>query len=152
MKKYFLLFSVFILGLSACNKVNITTQQAQIDDEKIQAYMLANKIVLTKDPAGYYYKVITPGTGAAPTLTNTVKVTYTGTFLDGQGFDSEASVSFVLNTNAQLGLQYGIQRISPGGRIMLILPSALGFGTSGNGGNVPANSVLIYTVDLQGYF
>ena len=55
MKKYLLLLSVVILGLSACKKVDFAAEQVAIDDAKIQAYIAANPSTaggLTKDASG----------------------------------------------------------------------------------------------------
>ena len=38
--------------------------------------------------SGLQYQVITQGTGAKPTVTDTVRVQYKGTLLDGKTFDS----------------------------------------------------------------
>lgn len=150
MKKYLLLFSLFIISLSACKKGDVTSEQAAVDDTKIQAYIKANNINATKDASGIYYEVIRPGTGAYPVASSTVKITYTGKFLNGQLFDSAASVSLLLSGTVQ-GFQLGIPHINGGGRILLIVPSALGYGTAGSGA-VPANSVLVFTVDLISFF
>lgn len=153
MKKYFLLFSVFIITLSACKKGDIVAEQATVDDAKIQAYISANYGIASsfvKDPSGVYYMVITPGKGAYPTLTSNVKIAYTGKFLDGQTFDASGSVTLLLSSTVQ-GFQIGIPHINGLGRIMLIVPSGLGYGPSG-GGSVPPNSCLVFTVDLLGFF
>ena len=151
MKKYFLLFSVLIISLSACKKTDVATQAA-VDDSKIQAYFKANNVTgTTKDASGVYYKVLIPGTGAYPTSTSNVKVSYTGKYLNGQSFDAVTSITMLVSSIPQTGLQIGIEHINTGGRILLFIPSALGYGVSGNSSSVPANAVLIYTVDLQGF-
>jgi FKBP-type peptidyl-prolyl cis-trans isomerase len=149
MKKYFLLFSILIITLSACNK-NQVTAQAAVDEAKIQAYMKANNIQATKDASGIYYQVITPGTGPYPIATSTIKYSYTGKYLNGQQFDQGSSYSSVLNTTVQ-GFQLGIPHINAGGRLLLIVPSALGYGSAGSG-SIPANAVLVFTIDLQSFY
>ncbi|MDB5112764.1 MAG: hypothetical protein JWR67_3878 [Mucilaginibacter sp.] len=149
MKKYFLLFSILIITLSACNK-NQVTAQAAVDEAKIQAYMKANNIQATKDASGIYYQVITPGTGPYPIATSTIKYSYIGKYLNGQQFDQGSSYSSVLNTTVQ-GFQLGIPHINAGGRLLLIVPSALGYGSAGSG-SIPANAVLVFTIDLQSFY
>jgi FKBP-type peptidyl-prolyl cis-trans isomerase FkpA len=57
-------------------------KQAAADDAAIQAYLAANtSITATKDASGIYYQIITPGSGANPTLSSTVKVNYVGKLL-----------------------------------------------------------------------
>jgi FKBP-type peptidyl-prolyl cis-trans isomerase FkpA len=150
MKKYFLLFSIFIIGLSACNKDQLT-EQAIVDDQKIQVYLKANNITgMTKDPSGYYYKILIPGTGPYPVSTSNVKVSYSGVFLDGQGFDSGTNSTFLLSGTV-VGFQSAVERINPGGRIMFILPSALAYGVGGRGA-IPANAILQFTLDMQSFY
>jgi len=152
MKKYFLLFSIFILSLSACKKGDIVAEQAAVDDAKIQAYIKANNLIMTKDPSGIYYQIITPGTGAYPTSSNTVKIAYTGTYLDGAGFDSAPSTTLLVS-GFVTGFQIGITHINVGGRIRIIVPSGLAYGAAGTGGGgIPANACVIFVVDLLGFF
>lgn len=151
MKKIMLLCSMLVLLGTACKKddsANYAAEQAAVDDASIQAYIKANGIVATKDPSGVYYQVITPGTGAYPTSSSTVNVNYTGKFLDGTTFDSgnyNNSLSGVIQ-----GWQIGVPKINTGGRILLLIPSALAYGPSGRG-TIPANKVLMFTVDLLSF-
>jgi len=153
MKKYLLLFSLFIISLSACKKGDIVSEQAAVDDDKIQAYIKANNINATKDASGIYYQVITPGTGPYPVLTptsSTVQIAYTGSYLNGQVFQSNPSTTGLLSGFVQ-GFQIGLQHINKGGRILLIIPSGLAYGTAGNGA-IPGNAVIVFKVDLIGFF
>ena len=155
MKKYLLLFILFVAaGLSACKKSNTAAvdaaAQAATDDAKIQAYIKANNITATKDPSGLYYQVITPGTGAYPTSVSNVTVAYTGKTLDGNTFDSKPSSYFALNGGVIQGWSIGIPHINKGGTILLLIPSALAYGTTGSGAISP-NTVLLFTITLQGF-
>jgi FKBP-type peptidyl-prolyl cis-trans isomerase FkpA len=159
MKKYLLLLSVVIVGLSACKKVDFAAEQVTIDDAKIQAYIAANPNTaggLTKDASGMYYKIITPGVGGFPAATSTIKVGYTGKLLNGTTFESSPSAVLTLSGTIQ-GWQIGLLKVkgpsaagaTDGGKIFMIIPSALAYGAAGSG-KIPANSVLIFTVDLNG--
>jgi len=153
MKKYFLLFSCIIIALSACKKGDVVAAQAAVDDEKIQAYIQENYVLtngFVKDPSGVYYMIVTPGTGAYPTLTSNVKIAYTGKYLDGQTFQSAPSGTYLLSTLVQ-GFQIGIPHINGLGRIILIIPSGLGYGPAGSG-SIPPNACLVFTVDLLGFY
>jgi FKBP-type peptidyl-prolyl cis-trans isomerase len=150
MKKLILLLAVFIAAFSSCSKDSFDpTKQAAKDDAAIQAYIAANNITATKDPSGVYYQVLTAGTGSYPTVSSLISVNYTGKLLNGSVFDSGTISSTALNTLVK-GWQYGIPHINTGGRILLLIPSALGYGNTANTG-IPANSVLIFTVDLTGF-
>jgi FKBP-type peptidyl-prolyl cis-trans isomerase FkpA len=154
MKKIFLILAFFTLVFSACKKNDTTTTttvdpavQAKIDDDKIVAYLAANKITAQKDPSGLYYVVVNPGSGTAPTIKSTITVAYTGQLLDGSTFQTSANYTNVLSGLIK-GWQIGIPYIKPAGRIILYIPSALGYGTAAQSG-IPANSVLIFTIDLK---
>lgn len=161
MKKYFLLLSIFFVGLSACNKGDVVANQAAVDDAKILEYFRYNGVnvggteVATKDPSGIYYEIVAAGPTpnyltTYPKSTSTVKIAYTGKFLDGQSFDTSPSVTLLLSNTVQ-GFQLGIPHINTGGRIRLYVPSGLGYGPAGSG-SIPPNACLIFTIDLLGFF
>jgi len=94
------------------------------------------------------------GKGAAATLANTVDVRYTGTlYSDGTLFDSSWSrgsepTSFPLD-GVVPGFAQGIVGMQPGGRRVIVIPPALGYGNQANG-PIPAGATLIFVVDLVG--
>ena len=160
MKKYLLLLSVVVLGLSSCKKVDFVAEQAAIDEAKIQAYISANNITVTKDPSGIYYQILKTGTGAYPTATSTIQVGYTGKLLNGTTFEASSSAVLPLSGTIK-GWQVGMLKVNAGtvnagtyvpgsgGRILLIIPSAMAYGETGSG-KIPANSPLVFTIDLIG--
>ncbi len=153
MKKSLLFLAVFTILFSACKKSDSSSTvdpavQAKIDDDKIQAYLKANpSITATKDPSGLYYQILVPGSGTAPTVKSTITVAYTGKLLDGTQFDTNPNFTAFLGGNLIQGWKVGIPYCKQGGRILLIIPSALGYGTTPKTG-IPANSVLVFTIDL----
>jgi FKBP-type peptidyl-prolyl cis-trans isomerase FkpA len=151
MKGYILLLSLFVIGFSSCKKDKPfdPVKQAATDDVAIQAYIKANNITATKDPSGLYYQVITPGTGAYPTANSLVTMNYTGKLLNGTVFGSGVISNQPLSSLIS-GWQIGVPYINTGGRLLLLIPSGLGYGDAANG-SIPANSVLIFTIDLTGF-
>jgi len=150
MKRYLLLLAVFITAFSSCKKDSFDpAKQAAADDAAIQAYIKTNNITATKDPSGLYYEIVTPGTGAYPNINSLITVNYTGKLLNGTVFDS-GSINSTALTSLVKGWQIGIPHINTGGRILLLVPSALGYGNAATG-SIPANSVLIFTIDLTGF-
>lgn len=152
MKKYLLLFSVIILGLSSCKKEAAFDAAAQAvkDEAAIQAYLSANPgITATRDPSGLYYQVITEGPGNHPSSASNVTVNYTGKFLSGTVFES-GTVSATSLGSLIKGWQIGVPYARVGGRVLLIIPSGLAYGNNASG-SIPKNSVLIFTIDLLGY-
>lgn len=152
MKKLLMICSLLVIVASACRKDSsddYAAQQAIVDDNQIQAYISANKIVATKDPSGVYYSIITPGTGAYPTASSTLSVNYKGEFINGTVFDSGNLSNFNLSGVIK-GWLYGVPHINTGGRILLMIPSALAYGPQGRD-TIPGNTVLIFTIDLLSF-
>jgi FKBP-type peptidyl-prolyl cis-trans isomerase FkpA len=151
MKKYLLLFALVIATFSSCKKADSfnAAAQAAADDASIQAYIKANNITATKDPSGLYYAIITPGTGDYPNGNSTITVNSTGKLLNGTVFDTESGLTIPLS-NVIKGWQIGVPHINTNGRILLLIPSVLGYGNEVSNG-IPKNSVLIFTIDLLGF-
>lgn len=150
MKKNFYLLLLFAIGLTACKKtVFDPTAQAIADDAAIKAYLKANNLTATKDPSGVYYNVVTQGTGLNAADTSTVQVNYVGKLLNGTVFapSGKQSTTQILSSFIP-GWQIGIPYVRAGGRIQLYIPSGLGYGNDSSNAAIPANSVLIFTVDV----
>lgn len=150
MKKLLLLFVAVATILTACKKGTEAKTEAEVEEAQIQTYIKNNSVTdLSKDSRGVYYKVLKAGTGTiAPDTAATVRVTYNGKLLDGTTFESTTGSTLGLATTIK-GWQYGLSHITQGGRIMLIVPSKLGYGNRVQS-SIPANSVLIFTIDLLG--
>jgi FKBP-type peptidyl-prolyl cis-trans isomerase len=149
MKKHILILSIFLIAFASCKKAATfdAAAQAAKDETAIQAYLAANpNISATKDANGVYYQVLTPGSGANPTSSNTVTVNYVGKLLNGTQFDAGTGFKTAL-TAVIPGWTYGVPHVKAGGRILLIIPSALGYGNPGQG-SIPPNTVLVFTIDL----
>ncbi len=115
-------------------------------------FLAANKKnagVITTD-SGLQYVVVKEGTGANPKATDTVKVHYKGTLIDGKIFDSSykrnAPAEFPLNRVIK-GWTEGIAYMKVGGKSTFYIPSDLAYGPKGPPG-IPGNSALIFDVEL----
>ena len=102
-------------------------------------------------PSGLQYEVIEATIGQKPKATDTVKVHYEGTLIDGTVFDSSYKrgepISFGLN-QVIAGWTEGVQLMSVGSKYKLYIPYNLGYGAQGAGGSIPPYSALIFTVEL----
>jgi len=101
--------------------------------------------------SGLQYKVITAGTGATPTATDTVVTHYTGTLVNGKVFDSShkrnAPATFPVNGVIK-GWTEALQLMKVGAKWQLVIPSELAYGARGAGASVGPNQVLIFEIEL----
>lgn len=118
---------------------------AEIQD--IQAYLTANGIQATQHCSGLFYRVDVPGTGATPNVCSNIGVTYEGKLTNGNVFDSRTSTIGFNLSGVIAGWKIGIPLIKAGGRIYLYIPPSLGYGSNANG-SIPANSILVFRVEL----
>lgn len=101
--------------------------------------------------SGIQYVVMTEAEGDKPAATDTVKVHYKGTFLNGEEFDSSYSrnqpATFPLN-RVIAGWTEGVQLMSVGSKFKFTIPSDLAYGPNGNPPRIPGNSVLEFEIEL----
>lgn len=134
--------------LTSCKKELSPEKQAAKDDSLITDFISKNSILATKHSSGLYYQILAPGAGNTVSVNNTVYVNYEGKLLNGSTFDkSTNTINFPLS-GVISGWQIGIPLVKKGGKIRLIIPSALAYGTRSPGAGIPANSVLDFTVEL----
>jgi FKBP-type peptidyl-prolyl cis-trans isomerase FkpA len=139
------LFIFLLIGSQSCTKNEET--QDQEDQRLIQQYLSANNITNAKSTSsGLHYIIEEQGTGLKPGINDQIKFFYVGKLLSGQIFDSSDSLTIDLDQLID-GFQEGIPLINEAGKITLIIPSSLGYGSQGSA-LIPANSVLIFNVEL----
>jgi peptidylprolyl isomerase len=134
-------FAYFIFGLNGSSStpqssaqptpqtVTSSTDKLQIQDEKI-------------------------GTGAAVKKGDTVQINYVGTLANGTKFDASADHGGPFTTQIGVGQvikgwDEGIIGMKVGGKRKLTIPPSLGYGDQATG-SIPANSTLIFQVQLVG--
>lgn len=104
--------------------------------------------------SGLKYLVMKQGTGtASPKATDTVKVHYHGTLLNGTVFDSSVQrnepISFPLN-GVIPGWTEGLQLMKVGDKFKFEIPPGLAYGESSPAPTIPPNSTLVFEVELLG--
>ncbi len=102
--------------------------------------------------SGLQYQMVTEGKGAKPKSSDTVRVHYKGTMLDGKTFDSsyDRKEPAVFPLGAVVpGWQEGIALMPVGSKFKLWIPSKLGYGEQGTpGGPIGPNATLVFDVEL----
>ena len=125
---------------------------AKADGEKFLAENAKREGVKTT-ASGLQYEVLEPSLGQKPKATDTVRVHYEGTLIDGTVFDSSykrgESISFPLNGVIK-GWTEGLQLMSVGSKYKFFIPYQLAYGERGAGASIPPYAALIFTVELLG--
>lgn len=128
------------------------SKQAKADGEKFLEENKKRPEVKTT-ASGLQYEVLESTLGQKPKATDTVRVHYEGTLIDGTVFDSSykrgESITFGLNQVIK-GWTEGLQLMSVGSKYKLYIPYQLGYGAQGAGASIPPYAALIFTVELLG--
>lgn len=134
-------------------------QMAQMEQMKAQnmaagvAYLEENKknegVIVTE--SGLQYQVLKQGEGENAKATDTVKVEYAGTLIDGTEFDSTAQhgqpAQFQVNQVIK-GWGEALQLMNVGTKLHLVIPSELAYGENGAAPKIQPNAVLVFDVEL----
>jgi FKBP-type peptidyl-prolyl cis-trans isomerase len=146
-----LVIALLILA-GAAVLVFMTSQNKQAENN-LTAAGLPDTSNLTTTASGLQYKDVTVGSGTEAKEGDTVSVHYTGWLTDGTKFDSSVDrgqpFSFPLGAGSVIpGWDEGVAGMKEGGKRILVIPSNLGYGTSGAPGVIPPNATLIFEVEL----
>jgi len=140
---------------AAQQKEAAAAQAIQLKKEEgiLSKYIADNNLKAEKTESGLYYIIDKPGKGGFPKPGQTVKVHYTGTLLDGSEFDSSVGrgtpFEFPLGQGRVIrGWDEGIPKFQKGGSGKLIIPSPLAYGAQAKGPKIPANSILVFEIEL----
>jgi FKBP-type peptidyl-prolyl cis-trans isomerase len=101
--------------------------------------------------SGLMYKVLEEGDGKSPEATDTVRVHYRGTLIDGTEFDSSYKrgepIEFALNRVIP-GWTEGLQLMKEGAKYELYIPYTLAYGANGAPPQIPPYATLVFQVEL----
>ena len=157
MKSLSILTLSLALGLFAgCsaneNKPAAASDAKSADGETFLAANAKKEGVITT-ASGLEYKVMKSGAGESPKLADKVKVHYHGTLIDGTVFDSsvQRGEPIVFPVGAVIpGWVEALQLMKVGDKWQLFIPAKLAYGEQSPSPAIPANSVLIFEVELLG--
>jgi len=155
---------LLIQGLrdASAGKTQLTEEQA---GEAVQAFekdIVAKQSQESKDfltnnkkkpgvkttPSGLQYKVIKAGKGPKPKGTDAVTVTYRGTFINGNEFDSSGGKPFTIPVGQVIeGWKEALQLMDVGSKWQLFIPSELAYGEQGQPPIGP-NTTLVFELEL----
>lgn len=134
-------------------KRQVADQKAAEDNQKTGMEFLAKNAErpeVTVTDSGLQYEVLQEAEGEKPAETDTVKVHYHGTLINGEVFDSSVTrgqpASFPLNRVIS-GWTEGLQYMPVGSKYKFYIPSELAYGERAQGAIKP-NSTLIFEVEL----
>jgi FKBP-type peptidyl-prolyl cis-trans isomerase FkpA len=153
---------LFIVG---CNKESVVQlspyEQYKVDSVIIQNYIIENQldafdVEYDGKKYGVFCAILEEGTnepGVTPSLNADVTVKYKGYLVNGKVFDQTEdgdSAKFNL-AGVIVGWKLGFTALSKGDKATLIIPSYYGYGSVSQGRSIPANSVLIFDVELLNF-
>ncbi|HEX6845709.1 MAG TPA: FKBP-type peptidyl-prolyl cis-trans isomerase [Chitinophagaceae bacterium] len=164
MKRIFIVLCAVVLLASClknnddvCNYDACAVSAPASEVTQLESYLASASIAATKHCSGMYYTIDAAGSGATPTFCSTVSVKYKGQLTNGNVFDEATTpVSFQLSGLIE-AWKKGIPLVKAGGKVKLYCPPSLAYGSQeirDGAGNVviPANSILIFEVELVGVF
>ncbi len=117
-----------------------------LDTIDLQFYPLEN---------GMYYLPLKQGTGELPENGNSLKIHYTGKFLNGKIFEStyerNQPLEFIYGEQGQVidGFLLALSTMNEGAKAKFIIPSRLAFGNKGSStGAIPPYTTVVYDLEL----
>jgi FKBP-type peptidyl-prolyl cis-trans isomerase FkpA len=126
-----------------------------IEAEKVRAAAFVERAAdepgATRTASGLVFFDRQPGTGAMPSVADTVRVNYRGTLGDGTEFDSSYArgepAEFQLSSVIPCWTE-GVAMMRVGGTARLVCPASLGYGDRGQPPEIPGGAALVFEVEL----
>ena len=151
MRKSIFAFIGMVLVSLSCGKTadtGCTPVTPASEKTAMIAYCTANSINYTEHTSGILYEITSQGTGVFPTINSTVSCFYTGKLMNGTIFDAATSnpATFPLSGVIQ-GWQITFPLLRNGGKIKMVIPSALAYSCVGRS-PIPPNSPLYFEATL----
>jgi len=142
MKRFALLFCAFTLCLTACKDETPAPVPVIDDRPEILDYVDMNNLTATETDLGTFLVEEVAGTGEMPTISDRVRVRYTGSYLDGEIFDqTQGSNTADFDMSGVItGFTDGLLNMREGGTTKIIMPSSLGYGPNPPG-NIRENAI-----------
>ncbi len=141
--------SILTYTIDLLERVDDADEQFVVDLEIIDELLAESNIVPREHSSAIRYVIHEQGNDLRPTSTDVVLVEYSGRFLDGTEFDATTNVPAIFDlTNLIESWRLILPLIGEGGRITFYSPSQYCYGPSGSGGVIPANTPLVFEIEL----
>ena len=129
-----------------------TEKTAKVNQLLEEEFLAANRQRpgVNATESGLQYEIVQDEGGEKPLISSVVRVNYTGTFIDGNPFDSstEEGGAFIPLELVIPGWSEGLMLMSAGSIFKFYIPSGLAYGREGIQGIIPPYSALIFHVEL----
>ena len=112
--------------------------------------LLATDASYTKTQSGLVYKMITPGKGKKFEANDKIKVMYKGTHVDGKTFDESKQPITFAPSQVVPGFREALLMMSPGAKMIAVLPQDLAYGARGAGKDIKPFETLIFEIETIG--
>lgn len=127
--------------------------EGQANEAAGQAFLAENgkKAGVITTASGLQYEVLVMGKGPKPVQSDTVRLNFRGTLLNGKEFDSSYKDGQpVVYPVARFvpGWVEALQLMPTGSKFKLYVPSELAYGSSGMGNDIPPSSTLVFELEL----
>ena len=141
--------AIALISLGSCDPAR---KYEKAESEAISNYLSTNSAdTFILEKSGLYYRDVLVGTGRTPVLNDTVHVVYTGKFLNGNVFDTNAGgADLVIPVGGGTyiaGIEEGITYMKEGGKATLLIPSKLAYGSTGQY-SIPGYTPLLFDIQL----
>jgi len=162
----FLKFHIKLMRIQTYNEAELEmtlneSHQIEAEQKTLENYFSEKSITASPEPEGYYIIKQIEGNGVAIDSGSFVQLNYTGRFLNGGIFDSNAKsgkpYSFMVGSGEMIkGWELAFRKLKEGDKVTLIIPSRLGYGSEGLLRSntttyiVPPYSTLIFDIEILG--
>ena len=132
----------------------IKLNKALVDQEQdaISDYIKRYGYSMEETKTGLHIMHLKIGDGMKPSFESEVTISYKINLLDGSycySSDSSGLLKFQLGKSTEpVGLQEGVLNMKEGGQALMIVPSYLAYGVTGDGDKIGSNQSLVYKVEL----
>lgn len=132
--------------------INHNKKLLGLEAELIQKYLDENKIKMQQSQTGLWYRFIEDSVGNIAQKDQLVHLDYKVSLLNGKvcySSEQDGVLSIVMGKgDIETGVQEVLFMLSEGDSIEFILPPHLAFGLTGDGDQIPAQSILKYEMRL----